>query len=188
MADLEFHEKSANDWDPRPLIKILPFNENLLNGSNKSMDVNGSGTAQDFTAGPGAGEIWYIQEITLFLEDPGTMDAGDFGSISGGLSNGLQLLIDVDGTEYEIANFEDNMDLETGFARIPFTGFGEDGANGWMNEDDVFSGKWKFYPPISLVGDDDDQFIARVRDNLTGLSELEMRVIGYKFLDGLVRA
>lgn len=141
----------------------------LMNGSNKSMDVNGSSTSQAFRFTPAASEVWWIKSVSLFLIDSGSLDFNDFGSIGGGLSNGLQLNVRTNGTAYEIGNYTDNAELESGF----YHGNGVvPGDDGWMDSTGWRSGSLVFDIPMKLDNATSDYIEFLVRDNITGLDQM----------------
>lgn len=160
--------------DPAPASVILWIDNSFLNGSNENLDVNGSSTTQNFLFGPPSGQVWYVEEVSIVILDPGTSDIDDFGSISGGLTNGLQLLAEISSTEYEIGNYQNNGTLSLGFANHAVFGqtTGEGGA-GWFDEDDAFMGVQKFRKPVCLNGTNGDQLIFRVRDNLNNIQRIK---------------
>lgn len=159
--------------DPEPAKNVVYKDVKLKNGSNDSMDINGSSTPQNFDFAPGAGEVWYVEKMCIFLDDPGSMDRNDFGSINGGgLNNGVQILIRTKGTEYEHANLQDNMDINFSFSKTVGT-YGEYNGGFW-NEEDVYTGECYFTNPIKLDGDQSDYVRFRIRDNITGLDEMKV--------------
>lgn len=160
--------------NPRIQTKTYAIGKDFLNGANNSMDVNGATTAQNFVIAPIAGQIFYITGMFGYLDDSGNLERTTFGALAT-LTNGLQIIADVDGTEYEISNLRQNMQF-TGF----FSNFGIiPPSNKWFRSETFYFGSHDFFTPIVLVGDDGDQLIARVRDNLTGLDELYMQAKGY---------
>lgn len=96
--------------DPRPKIRLIDFGKMFLNGSNASMDINGSSTPQEFSTGPTGSEVWYCYGVSVFLCDSGSTDYDEFGAVST-LSNGVQLLADLNSTQYELGNFKRNDEL-----------------------------------------------------------------------------
>lgn len=145
--------------------------DNLRNGANKSMDVNGATTPQDFSFAPQSGEVYYLESLSFYLLDAGSPDPNDFGNIDGGLTNGLQIIARIGGVEYEIGNITDNMQVVGFFSDNVVL---QEGLADFLNNDDMFLGNKNFRQPIRLNGDTNDALIFRVRDNLNGLDELEV--------------
>ena len=162
--------------DPRPPFNIVQITKKCLNGSSDDMTVNGSYTPQSFAAGPPAGQIWYITSISLIIIDSGTTDFNDFGAISC-LSNGLQLLQEINSTEYELGNFQDNADMGIAFSDSPLV---PAATAGWFDQNDLFLGTMVFDVPITLNGNDGDQIIFRVRDNLNGIEGLKTSIFAWR--------
>lgn len=161
--------------DPKPPGQIVWIDRRFANGSNENLDVNGAGTAQDFTFGPPSGQVWYVRYVSLLILDPGSPDVDDFGSIGGGLSNGLQFIQKINSVEYQLGNFRDNGALTLCFTDSPVFGTanGENGQ-GWLDEDDTFLGTKSLDPPVKLNGDNGDEMIVRVRDNLNAVQRLQL--------------
>ena len=162
-----------------PSSNVIYIPEFVRNGSNRSMDVNGSGTAQEFEWVVPASETWYLSALVFMIIDNGSMDRTDFGSISGGIDDGLLIEIRTQGTTYTYANLEDNTDIIHAFPYAQKTpdGVGEEGL-GFMDEDDMYHALAKFKVPITLVTGD---FVrVTVRDNLTGLDELTLSLEKYR--------
>ena len=158
--------------------KLIHFSDVFLNGTNDAMDVNGVITPVDFIIGPPSGEIWHAIYMGLVIEDTGTLDPTDFGALPT-LTNGFQILQDIDSTEKEIANLKRNYGISfmftsgNNFAGVPA---------GFLNTGNLFSGLSKLSPEIILNGDNGDKLIARVRDNLIGLVELHMGATFWRFI------
>lgn len=155
-----------------PAAKVAWNCEALVNGSNNSMDVDGSSTPQVFQWTNSGSEPWYLQELSFLIYDPGSMDINDFGSITGTLSNGLLIEFQTNGNLYTFANLTKNTDIEMCFeGQGGVTG---DESTGWLDDDDWFSGISKFKPEITL--NQNDFIRATVRDNLIDLTELRMAI------------
>ncbi len=150
----------------------------LLDGSSKEMDVNGSGTPDVFSYT--ASGVEYVDKVTMLLQDPGSMDVRDFGSISGGLSNGLLIEYQSVGSIIQFANLEDNGDIATTFSNFWAPVNGEDGL-GFLDDEDTIVASYIFPQPIEL--ESGDFFRATVRDNLNGISFLRMSIMIRKVLD-----
>lgn len=145
----------------------------LKNGSSADMTVNGAVTSVDFTAGPPAGQVWYVYDIGLTIRDSGANDPDRFGAISGGLTNGVLLTQKIDSTEYDYKAFKTNLEVVNCFTMSShFVGVG----SGFVNDPNLFTGNIGIAPSIRLIGDNGDKIIARVRDDLTSLNNLLMRI------------
>lgn len=151
----------------KDVIYQSPF---LLNSGSEDMNVDGSVTPLNFDFAPSLGETFFVKSLTFLILDTGTTDPGDFGAITGALTNGLQFLIRSSGTEYEITNLKTNADIEVSLIQ----GIGSLPGNpaGWMNNLDWRSGKIEFNIPIRLDGDTSDYVRFKVRDDLTGIGQM----------------
>jgi hypothetical protein len=151
---------------PIPSISIKTNSIPLYDsGSSYDQTIDGSSTPVDFYYGPGSGEIQYVENVTFGIDDGGGCPPDAYGAIATGLTNGTQLILEKDSTEYVLANLQNNGDIALTFNYA--VGFFENGkflamANG-------FFGKMVFATNIELDGDNSDKIIVRVRDNLTGL-------------------
>ena len=154
---------------PMPSKKVIYKIVNLLNGSSKNMTVNGSTTPIDFDFAPAANEVFYLDSIAMFLADNGVANYDRFGIISGGLSNGIDILIKNNGSEQLVANIKDNADIIKFFD----TNFAPPGTGGFMDEDDLYSGRMNFEIPIKLDGANGDYVRVRIKDDLTEVDALE---------------
>lgn len=170
--------KIGNDGDrlkvdsqitPAPSNNILHIPEYLVDGSSPDMNVNGSGTPVQFTWSPGSGETWYLHGLHCLLIDPGTMDPTDFGSIFGGLTNGVLIEIRTNGTTYTFCNIQNNLDLS-----LLLSSGGQFERFGFFNHNDIFDSNRAFLPEITLRNSEGDFIRATVRDNLTSLEEFRM--------------
>ncbi len=146
----------------------------FLNGADKNMNVLGTlGTPVDFVLGPAPGEIWFVEYITLLLIDPGDMDFNIFGGFVTALTNGFQVLEKVEDDEKIYTTIMDNSDLAQCFfggnPRLKPSGATD---NGFLNEVDIVTGRMEFGANIVLDGNDVDQMIFRVRDDLQAITFL----------------
>lgn len=135
-------------------------------GGNSSMDVNGSNTSQDFFFEPASGEVFYLEAISVIIQDGGSQDVNDFGSL-GDLTNGVQIIHTRDGVERVIANLQANKDIAHCFnaTLVP-------NNSGFLDDVNLFAGKMVFgQTGLILNGDSNDRITFRVRDNITGLTE-----------------
>lgn len=152
----------------------------LLNGTGtKEMDVDGDPTAKEFYWQPSTG-VYYINSIQFLIQDPGSSDVDDFGSISGGLSNGLLIEVKSNGVEYELANLKDNGDIVMCF--IGNTGFSGDDSTGFLDSADTFFGQWNSPQGVwSVIDSSQGDFVkATVRDDIRNLSFLRMSAVRWR--------
>ena len=141
----------------------------LENTGSRDMDVDGSGTPIDFIAASSA--LSFLERSFIALKD-GTGDfvSTNFGSISGGLTNGVDVIIESDGVEYLLANWKTNYDIA--LSMYDFMSPFKDGA---------YIGRWTFskdtgQPYAMRPG---DKFIIRINDNLTGLDLFQFQLKGH---------
>jgi hypothetical protein len=148
----------------RVIYKIAPF----LNGASRNLNVNGSGTPVEFTFTPASGETWYLEALNILVRASSTPDPDEFGNVGSRLTNGMQILVKSNGTEYEIANLQDNTDISTWFNNPGMSM----GMGGWLNSEDSFFGTMIFNVPLLLANSTGDYVKIKVRDNLSGVNHL----------------
>jgi hypothetical protein len=165
--------------DPTPGRDVIYKDVRVLNGSSKNIAVDGDPINVNFDFTPASGETWYIESISFFCLDSGSMDYDDFVTISGGLDNGLQILIRSNGTEYEYANLQDNGDISLVFAGTGQAG--EDGS-GWLDQDDYFFGRAILNVPIKIANSTSDYIRFKVRDDLDSITTIQASVLVWRVI------
>lgn len=160
---------------PIPSLNVLYTSTHLkLNGTGSfDMNVDGDPTQQVFSIVPGAGETWYVESVTLFLQDGGSFDSGDFGSL-GSLSNGCDLVIISKGVTHTIAHIEDNSEVRNEFPQDPLVMTSSSAA---FDEDDLYSGSIKFKVPMILQNSTSDELRMEINDDIDGLDFFRARVL-----------
>lgn len=142
-------------------------------GNSKLMSVDGSSTPVDFSLGPGSGELWIVDYLTLLLIDSGNMDPGVFGGTVAALTNGLEVIESINSVESIYTTIEDNADIaQCFFGGVPAPGSVAGADPGFLNNVDKGIGRMPFGYPITLDGDEGDKLIIRVNDNLIGIDYL----------------
>ena len=144
--------------------------ENLTNGDSKSMNVDGSSESVTFKYAIPDGEIWWLDKIDIFLLDEGTMGHAVFGSLGAALTNGVKMRIKKHGDDYVVKDIHDNVDLMMAFNQNKMVGCTD---NGFLNENDYYTGTMLFDPAIRLFGADGDLVKIVVEDDLTGIDRFE---------------
>lgn len=163
-----------------PSSIIVHSDDYVKNAGSSAMNVNGSVTAQNFDYSPASSTTVYVDAIGLVISDPGTPDFVDFGSITA-LTNGLQLKVRTNGTEYTFCNLQNNTDISLHFggsyAYVP--GLGQ---LGWLNETDFFLGFMTFRNALTLKNSTSDYIRFTVRDNLTAVDRLQALVKAWRVI------
>lgn len=81
---------------------------------NRNATGNYSVTPQDFFVGPPGSEVWIVKRIGGVISGLNNASLADYGSISGGLTQGLRFFLEVAGQEIDItasSNHKTNVDL-----------------------------------------------------------------------------
>ena len=164
---------------PYPAVDTLPKNFDLLNASNsQDMNVDGSITPVSFSAGPGAGEVFYISGISIWLEDKGSWLKDSFGSIAGGLTNGVLAEIGRNAVFQTFGVLKDNFDVSAifnGGQAISLKDIsGEIALIGTQQATPLRS--------IRLDGDNGagDTIRLTIRDDLTGIENFSIKIQGWR--------
>lgn len=163
---------------PKAGKNIYFYISNLLNGSTKNMNVNGSVTPVYYTFAPSAGQIVYLDGLTVGFVDSGTPSLNKFGDLAA-LTNGVTIQKKVNGTSYDIANIKDNSDLIGIFYNQK--GMPSAGA-AFVNDSDSYFGYLKFPFPITLYGDSSDYIRIKINDNLTGITFFYSKVHAWRLV------
>jgi len=154
---------------PTDVATVVHAAVKLLSGASASMNVNGSVTPVVFSQTVTAGQTWYMTEISVLLSATGTPDPGDFADLAA-LTNGL-IIEYVSGVTYTICNLQNNSDVSLFYSEsrlIPPIG------SGFLNSSDLYVGTFRFDPPLKMP--DGAVIRARVRDNITAVSFLNMNI------------
>jgi hypothetical protein len=146
----------------QPADDVVYQTKFLLNGSSKQMAVDGDPTAQEFEFLVGSGEVFFAESLQIYLSDFGTPDEGDFGSIAGGLSNGVLIEFRTQSSTFEYANLQDNLDVAMAFPKPSF------GDTGWFSTGDFYLAQIDFKVPMKLSQGDFIRFT--IRDDIDGLN------------------
>jgi hypothetical protein len=163
----------ASDQTPPDFVTVSEY---LTNGGSKNMNVDGtSGSPITFSVAPTSGLTYFVESISFFISDFGTMDYTDFGAITGALTNGVLIRAKSKGTTYTVATLQDNIDIAMVFRADALAGGGATSV-GFFNDTDFFVGELRFANPIILRNSDSDQIDAQVRDSLSGLDHLRCSI------------
>lgn len=160
--------KYVNNHDS---IGVIYKSAPLLNSSSKDMTVNGSSTSADYSHTISDGNTWRLDSISVVLADTGAFDCTKFGALTA-LTNGVRILTKSNGTDYELANLKTNTDVHLVFSDS--TPYIAKTTTKRSTDKNIFIGCIKFHPSIQLV--DNDYVKTTIRDNLSGLTCLQMNI------------
>ena len=144
-------------------------------GGNANMNQDGSGGAINFKVAPGAGELFYVDYLTLLLIDAGDMGVAVFGSLLAALPNGLEVHGQLDGQAHSFTILNDNGDLFQCFFGGSAGATAPAGPTdaGFLDTVDKAGGKMPFHYPVILDGDKGDFIAVKVQDDLLGIDYLK---------------
>lgn len=170
-VDVQGASGNGGQIDPVPGQDIFHAAKKLENAGSSDMTVDGSSTAVDFTAGPSGGEVWYVWSVSFYIEDAGSADSTDFGSIVGSLTNGVEISFKSKGNTRTAANMKNNIDIVHCFAGSSGTNTSEESV-GFLDEDDLFFGQWMLPIPVKLDAANSDEVKFKVQDDLTNVDQM----------------
>ena len=143
-----------------------------------NQNVNGSVTSVDFKVAPPAGKVYGIARLIASARDTGSFDSGGWGSNGGTpLTNGIQLFWKRSGVEINLTNIsiKSHYDL----AALCF----DVSQNSWGSGDEFINFRFTFLKSgqyLMLDGDQGDELIVRINDDLTYLVNQVVSIQGYQ--------
>lgn len=166
MSSLRSNYRSIVNPVGRTVVRNLTDDGTGISGVRDILG-NYSVTPKDFYIQPPSDEKWIIREVGGIVNGINNANLDDYGSVSGGLINGLRFFLETDGQEIELtasSNHKNNADL------LANGNIGYDLEYISQNRIDQFR-----LPTLSgtdtvvLDGSRNMKFIMRANDNFTGL-------------------
>jgi len=157
-------QKTGTPLDPVPGRPVHYRVQALVDGTSKDQVVDGSVTPVEFDYAP-ASDISYVESIIFIIDDNGNVPPDKYAGRATALANGTQVLVQSQGTEYEISNLQDNSDISAAFVRSGFSAGG-----GWMASANLYFGELVFFIPMILNFSDGDYVRIKVRDDISKLN------------------
>lgn len=151
--------------------------EAVLNGTSKDMNVNGSSTNVNFRYTPASG-VYYLEQLSLVIEDQGDFLTTNFGALAT-LTNGIQINVKTKGQTFTIATIKENADIYGLFTEAPASQAIAQTLAASINS---YWAAWRLQNRIVLDSSLGDYIEFKVRDNLTGLTNLNCYVSAWKTL------
>lgn len=145
------------------------------------MAVDGSAVTQEFHIAPPAGVEWDIVRIMFHIEDSTLMDDGKFGGGSA-LTNGIVLQVR-NGITKNIFNVKTNGEFAERAHDRTYVSKPPAGTGHAMNVRRTFGGQNKNGVTIRLGGDDADELVIMIQDNLLFLDHFHAVVQGHVVTD-----
>ena len=146
------------------------YSQNLLNGTVSNMAVNGSVTPQNFNY-TASSTVKYVEYLTFYISDNANFDENEFGGRPS-LTNGLLITYQSKGQVKTLINLQDNVDIFTTFRQDHFG----DVDSGLLGTSRLYTGSIRLQQRITLDPNLGDYFRATVRDNLSRLVQLRIRI------------
>jgi hypothetical protein len=161
-----------------PANFIRPQFSNLLNGSSKQMNVDGSSTPVEFLWEPTL-VVHVVKNVTFTMGAPGDPDSDQFASLAA-LTNGLKFEIKSNGTVFEIYNMKDNKDVTLFFSTGTFS-IGNT-ADKWMKDAGgrFFVGSMELFDGVKLDPSAGDYIKVTVRDDISSLLWVEAGIFSWR--------
>lgn len=141
-------------------------------GVTTNFNADYSVTSEDAFIQTFPGLILRIDAIVIAITDSGTFAESDYGNIVGGLTNGLQTVVEINGVEITNAEatISSNSELFTVDSQAQIVQYS---AN-----DRTLVARFNLSSPVILNGNTADKFILRLSDDMTGLTIHEFVAIG----------
>lgn len=154
-----------------------PLDSNNHN-ANKNYSDGGLGS-RDFIIAPPANEVYELARVLVYIEDTVGVSAEKYGNITAGLTNGITFIHKNGGVEYDLMD-GDVIKSNADWARECY----DAQLLAWGSGNQMVTVRWTFSKsgiPIKLEGDQGDQLIVRINDDLSGLVAHYFRFQGTKY-------
>ncbi len=155
---------SASNAKPITFARKL---DTVGNGTGTTdMAVDGSGTPAVYRIKPAVGQIFQISRLIFYIEDASSIDTGGWGGVGGGnpLTNGCLLQKKQGGSTNTGILLNSNGHLASIMYDVNHEKFGS--GNEFLVGRLTFT---KFGGEIRLIGDNGDELLFTIQDDLTGL-------------------
>ena len=147
-----------------------------------NMNVDGSVTPVVFTILPlnlsPTSNQWDIVRMIFAIQDGSSMDSSMFGSIAGGITNGI-VVRQKNGFFQNYFNVKTNGDFALRAYDIAFDDRASPQGEYFFRSRRTFGGQSKTGVTIRLAGEDDDEFQVIIQDDLTGLDNFSVTAQGH---------
>lgn len=166
-------QTSSNPSNPTIFIQKL---DTVGDGSGTvDQSVDGSVTPVTFRIKPAAGQVFQIERLIFYIEDNASLDSGGWGALGGTpLTNGCLIQKKQNGVTNVGITVKSNGEL----AGVTYDMTRHDWGAG--NEFLVARLSFnKFGGGIKLIGDNEDEVMFTVRDDLTGLVQQYVNAEGW---------
>jgi hypothetical protein len=147
-----------------------------------NMNVDGSSTPVIFSIAPldisPTSNQWDIVRMIFAIQDGSSMDSSMFGSIAGGITNGV-VIRQKDGLFQNYFNIKTNGDFALRAYDISFDDRASPQGEYFFRSRRTFGGASKTGVTIRLAGEDNDEFQVIIQDDLTSLDSFSVTVQGH---------
>ncbi len=131
---------------------------------------------QEYWAGPDAGEVWHVTQLTFAMGHGSAGDMGLFGNLAA-LTNGVQLRVKINGNYGTLTNWKTNSDIKVDTGNVDFDL--RSGGGGTHGTSGIGPFKTNTDTVMRLAGDNGDRFEVYVQDDITALAFFNMKVQGH---------
>lgn len=164
----------------------VPFYETLdpseirkATRNNVNFAVNGAVTNVEYHVLPPPGITWDLTRVMITMILSGQPDDGLFGDLSR-LTNGVYFGVEQSGfIGGYVGNFHDNSDFRASAYDVTYSVRSGGGGSWGMSVRKTFAGQDKYGVAIRLNGDLIEEFIGVVQDDLTGIVQFRVKVMGH---------
>jgi len=170
--------RSVDSTGPQRTLLSRFLDTNGDGSGTKNANGDYSSTADIFYIQPGAEQVFRISRMLVSIEDTNGMSASDYGNITSGLTNGIQVRKQDDsGT---ISDLTDGLPVQSNAAWGSFCYDVE--LKAWSTGNELLVVRWTFTKSgqfIRLNGSNNERLEVVLNDNLTGLIGHYFLVQGY---------
>lgn len=145
-------------------------------------NVDGT-TPVKFFIKPPSGEIWVLSRMMCFMQDTGSFRAEGYGAELSALTIGMKCYLNKSGDTSD--NIITSLPVKTNGDWAKYNYDAE--LKSWGAGDNVLVGRWTFAKsglPLSLDGDEGEEFGVIVSDDLTFLVSQTFNIQGFKISKG----
>lgn len=143
---------------------------------NLASQIGTLAVPQEYLAGPPAGQVWHITNLTLAMGHGTAGDFGLFGNISA-LTNGVILRVKVNGRYGTLTNWKTNGEINVDTGEVTFHTRSSGGGTHGTAANGAF--KTRTGAVMRLDGNSGDKFEVYVQDDLTALNFWNMKIQGH---------
>jgi hypothetical protein len=155
-----------------------PLNVKISDRTTSESNVNGSITPQRFRIGPPNGIRWDLTRTMIVMVTDGNPDDGLYGNLLP-LTSGVFFGFENDITQAYLVNVQANAGYRATAYDVTYTSRSTGGGSWGVSVRKSFAGQDKYGVAIRLAGPSEDEFVMYINDDLSGILEHRIRIMGH---------